>query len=106
MSAGRELVGGDGWRRLPGRHWPSPHVLFEARRGEDEDQADAVLADVLEAHPRLRGKEDHASCMDVVFLVVQGDVRRASLDQQDLVLLQVFMAGSKTPPPERFSAGP
>lgn len=69
MSAGFEVVGVDGWCRLPGWHGTTPHVLFETRGGEDKDQADAVCTDVLETYPGLSREEDRASGMHGIFLV-------------------------------------
>lgn len=80
MSAGSKFVGVDGWGRLPRWYRPAPHVLFETRRGEDKDQADAVCTDVLESHPGLSRKKDRASGMHVVFLVIQNDMCGARLD--------------------------
>ena len=94
MSAGPKFVGVDGWRRLSGWHGPTPHVFFETGGGEDKHQADAVFPDVFEAYPRLSGKENHTSGMDVVFFVVQSDVCGACLDQQDLILLKMLMPGN------------
>src|SRR5258708_37374420 len=65
MSTGLEFFGVDGWRRLPGWHGSAPHVLFETRRGEDENKTDVIVTDVFQAHPRLSGKENRASGMDV-----------------------------------------
>src|SRR5258707_12438404 len=104
MSAGLEFVGVDGWGRLPGWHGPTPHVLFETGGGEDKDQADGVGTSVFEAHPGLSREEDRASGMHVVFLIVQRDVCRTSLDHQVLVLLKILMSRNDTAGRDVFRA--
>src|ERR1700736_2825245 len=91
MSAGLEFLGVDGWRGLPGWHGPASHVLFETRRGEDENEVDVIVTDVFQAYPRLSGEKNRASSMDVIFLAVQSNVCGARLNEQDLVLLKMLM---------------
>ena len=88
-----EFLDKNWWCQVPGRDRRTSHVLLEAGRVEDKDQVDIVLPDILEAHPRLSGKEHSAARRYVIFLVIQRDVLGACLNQENLALAEMPVLG-------------
>src|ERR1051325_7596540 len=65
--------------------------LFKARLREDKNKADVLVAGVLQADPRVRRNEDSRSRVNIAFLTSKPHVSRTGLDQDDLVLSEVFV---------------
>src|ERR1700745_3262484 len=81
------------WCRLRAcRYRCATHVILESGSGEDEHQADWLRAGVLQSDLGIRGDKHGAAGVYVGFTDSEVDVRLASLNDKNFVLLQMAVS--------------